>query len=294
MRNITKISLYVVTPLALLAGSLMFVPQVQAKIVVAGNREFTDDVNNCLNTYRNSPGVVGDVIKELEKSSNEHRIINSPDWTNTVNDNDDAFNGNGTGTVTRVDKAELEKYKKAFSELVNKDFCTALLHEMWHAVDSDRGEWTSDKIGGVNRNEIEATMFQNFVHGIRGVDIRRSYGNVDISEYISIGQDTPKEEVKEEIKEIKEEPKREVSVTTDFKHVVPGKYSEVYVIVKVSPSDTVQAKLSGPGVSSEASQTVTAGSDGVAKFTWRIVSYGKYTLNGTVGGENFTSEINVK
>lgn len=290
MHNINKISLYIITPLVLLAGSLFFAPQAQAKIVAVGNREFTDDVNNCFNTYRNSPGVVGDVIRELENSSNEHRVINNSDWTNTVNNNDNAFNGKGTGTVTRVNKEALEKYKKDFVSLANKDFCTALLHEMWHAVDADRGEWTSDEVGGVKRNEIEAVMFQNFIHGIRGVAPRILYSGVDISEFVVIGQDVPAKEVKETAPE----PKKEIRVAADYKHVAPGKYSEVYLTVTVSPGADVQAKLSGPGVSSEASQTIKAGSDGVAKFTWRIVSYGKYTVTGTAGGEKFSSEINVK
>lgn len=290
--NTKKIILYFITPLVLVGGSLFFGPQAQAKIKVNGNREFTDDVNNCLNIYRNAPGVVGDVIKELENSSHEHSIIKNTDWSNTSNDIGQATGGSGSGTVTRVDKDELEVYKASFSELVNKDFCTALLHELWHAVDADRGTRTNrnETVGGVKRNEIEATMFQNFVHAIRGVALRTAYGNVDISQFIQIGDNEPKKEVNTPVSE----PKKEIGISTDFKHVAPGKYSEVYVTVKIAPATIVQAKLSGPGVSGEASQTVTAGSDGIAKFTWRIVSYGKYTVSGTVGGGNFSSEINVK
>lgn len=190
MFNRNKITFYSIAS-PFLAAAFLFImsPQAHAKINVMGEREFVDGVNECLNTYRNDPGIVGDVIKELEKSDYEHRIINSPDWTNTVNNADNAFNGKGCGTVTKVDKTELEKYKKAFPELANKDYCTAILHELWHAVDSDRGEWSTDRENGVKKNEIEATIFQNFVHAIRGVDPRTSYAGVDIA-VIKKGEET--------------------------------------------------------------------------------------------------------
>jgi len=286
-----KIKSYLVTTLVLTVVSLIFlIPQAHASIIVDGGREFTDDVNNCLNTYRSAPGIVGDVIKELENSDNEHKIINNTDWTNTINSVDEAYNGIGVGTVTRVDRVELEKYKKDFPELINKDFCTALLHELWHAVDADRGEWSSDKLDGVKRNEVEATMFQNFVHAIRGVDPRTAYGGVDISQLVLIGDDAPKEETKKP----EPKPKTEVSVNTSYKHVAPGSYSEIYATVNAAPGASVQAKLSGPGVDSAPSQTVSADKNGVAKFTWRIVAFGNYTLSGTVGGESFSSGVNVE
>jgi len=195
--NTIKIKLSWIAPLfGAIIALLLMVSQANASIVVTGGREFTDDVNRCLNTYRNAPGIVGDVIRELENSDNEHGILNSTDWSNTSNDIDEATGGSGSGTVTRVDKAELEKYKKRFPELLNKDFCTALLHELWHAVDADRGSRTShsDTIDGVKRNEVEATIFQNFVHAIRGVDPRTSYGGRDISHLVLVGDDIVEEE----------------------------------------------------------------------------------------------------
>lgn len=180
--------------LFLLAVAVIFVftPKTYAKIVVDGNRQFTDGVNECLNKYRNVPGIVGDSIKELENSKHVHKIINSPDWSNTPNSND--VLSKGDGSVTRVDKAELEVYKKKFSELKNKDFCTALLHELRHAVDANGGTWSAegDDLGGINKNEIKATIFQNLVHALRGVPPRTSYGGVDISGYVL----TPAEKVK--------------------------------------------------------------------------------------------------
>jgi len=193
--NTVKIKLSWNAPLFVVIMAFLFmVPQANASIVITGDREFTDDVNECLNTYRNAPGIVGDVIRELENSDNEHGILNSTDWSNTPNDGAGAIGGAGSGTVTRVDKEELEKYKERFPELLNKDFCTALLHELWHAVDSDRGTWTTDQIDGVNRNEVEATIFQNFVHAIRGVAPRTSYGGRDISDLVLIGDDVVEEE----------------------------------------------------------------------------------------------------
>lgn len=188
--NTIKIKLsWTVSFFVVIVAFLFMIPQANADIVVTGDREFTDDVNECLNTYRNAPGIVGDVIRELENSDNEHGILNSTDWNNTPNDGNEVIDGSGSGTVTRVDKAELEKYKKRFPELLNKDFCTALLHELWHAVDADRGSWTNDDVDGVNRDEVEATIFQNFVHAIRGVAPRTSYGGRDISHLVLVGDD---------------------------------------------------------------------------------------------------------
>lgn len=290
----------ILTTALLVTAFVIFSPYANASITVDGDKEFTNAVNKCLDTYRGAAGIVGDVIKELEKSANDHKITNDPDWSNTVNDGADAFDGTGTGTVTRVDVDELEKYKKDFPELKNKDFCTALLHELWHAVDADRGEWTSDKIDEVKRNEVEATLFQNFVHAIRGVDPRTAYGGVDITKHVVIADDSVKESVKKSEPESPanpkpvEESKAVTSVGTSFKHVVPGKYSEVYATVTTGPGASVQATLSGPGVDSTPTQTITADAKGVATFTWRIVSIGGYTVSGTAGVDSFNSEVNVQ
>lgn len=160
-----------------------FSSQADARIVVEGDREFTDEINNCLNTYRNAPGTVGDAIKELENSPNTHKISESPDWENTADDGTKARDGAGTGSHTRVSKEELDKLIEGIEELKNKDFCTAFLHEMWHAVDADRGTWSDIKKNNVWEDEIEATAFQNFIHAIRGVPPRTSYGP-DISEFL--------------------------------------------------------------------------------------------------------------
>lgn len=158
--------------------------QADARIVAEGDADFRRDVEECISTYRDAEGIVGDVIRELENSTNEHRITKSPDWSNTPNNGANASNGTGTGTLTRVDKDKFEEYKERFGELRNKDFCTALLHELWHAADADRGQWTSEELNGVNRDEVEATMFQNFIHAIRGVPPRTAYGGTDISNYL--------------------------------------------------------------------------------------------------------------
>ncbi len=171
--------------IAMVGAFTLFIPGAEAKITVEGNREFTDDVNGCLNTYRNTPGVVGDVIKELEKSSKVHKITESPDWENVANDDAKSKNGTGTGTTTKVSKTELEEIKKTIPELANKDFCTAFLHELWHAVDADRGGWSDAKKNNVWEDEIEATRFQNFIHALRGVPPRTSYG-ADISEFLML------------------------------------------------------------------------------------------------------------
>lgn len=264
----------------------------EAKITVEGNREFRDDVNNCLTKYGGAPGVLGDVIKELQNSKKEHKIQNGKAWNNTPNDGRGATGGAGSGTVTRVDKAELEVYKTKFPELANKDFCAALLHELWHAVDADRGEWTDDNVDGVNKDEIEATMFQNFVHALRGVDPRTSYGGVDIGKHALAPGETVRAPEPEPAPA--PAPKIQPGVSMSFFHVKPGEYSEVYATVTTTPGASVSLELSGPGVSDTAKKAETADANGVAKFTWKIVSYGDYVAQGTADGSNVRTTVKVK
>jgi len=269
---IKRSTVLVIPALVVMVFCFAGVPSASADIVVEGDRQFTDDVNACLNTYRNAPGIVGDAIRELESSEREHKVVDDPDWSNEPNDEAKSMDGSGSGTVTRVNEAELEVMKKSIPELANKDFCTGLLHELWHAVDADRGGWTDDTKDGVLEDEIEATTFQNFIHAIRGVEPRTSYGRIDISHIVLAGETT---------------------ISTSFKHVKPGEYSEIYATVRTSPGAKVNVALSGPGVSTDAAQSVTANDKGEAKFTWRIVSYGTYEVTGTGDGNSFASSVNV-
>lgn len=267
----------------------------EASIVIEGDRTFTDEVTACFSTYENTPGVVGDVIKELQNSDFEHKIIDSPDWTNTPNNVEEATGGSGSGSVTRVNSEKLKDYVSRLESLKHKDFCTALLHEMWHAVDNDRGTRTphDHTIDGAKETEIEATFFQNLIHALRGVPPRTTYGGVDISEHVVIGhgeQETKDETVPET--EVTEETK--VASEISYKHVKPGEYSEVYLTVTTTPGASIDVTLKGPGVSGEPNQSQAADSTGVARFTWKIVSYGTYTAEGTSAGTPFTDSVVVQ
>jgi hypothetical protein len=79
-----------------------------------------------------------------------------------------------------------------------------------------------------------------------------------------------------------------------FEHVKPGEYSEVYLAVITDRGTEVTTTLTGPGVSDTATKTVTADSNGLAHFTWKIVSYGTYTATGNVNGVGFTQSITVQ
>ena len=281
--------------LTVLFGSVFFLfssTTADARIVVEGDRKFTDEVNNCFTTYEDTPGVVGDVIKELQRSKFEHKIIKSPNWTNTPNDMDEATGGSGSGSVTRVDSKKLKEYVEKIESLKHKGFCTALLHEMWHAVDNERGTRSdhSHRVDGAKHNEVEATLFQNLVHALRGVPPRTSYGRIDISKHVVIGHGD---------EEVEDEPQEEVVEATpidmdmNYAHVKPGEYSEVYLKVKTTPGATVDVTLEGPGVRGEASQSKTA-DGGETTFTWRIVSYGTYSVKGSAAGTAFTNSVEVQ
>lgn len=268
-----------------------------AKIEVKGDRAFTDSVNNCLTTYRSAPGVVGDVIKELELSGNNHQIMDDPEWSTTPGDYAKSEDGSGTGTVVKVNAAKLEELKKTLPDLKEKDFCTALLHELWHSVDADRGQWSEEKTESIFTDEVEASAFQNLIHAIRGVPARTAYGGVDLTKYIDIqlvkeANVTPKETPA--APETKEKEAAKASLSVSFAHVKPGEYSEVYATVKAAPGEKVVLTLNGPGVSDTAEKTATAGSDGTARITWKIVSYGTYDVAGTAGGSAISGTATVQ
>lgn len=299
-----KILRYILPPCLVIAAFVLWTPNAEASVVVEGSREFRDSVNDCLNTYRNNEGIVGDVIKELEASGNEHKITEGPDWENTPADGTKAMNGTGTGTHSVVSAAELERLKESVDELKNKDFCTALLHEMWHSVDADRGGWSNDQKDGVWEDEIEATMFQNFIHAIRGVDPRTQYGRADISTHLGLVEPVPEateeavatpgtESPSEPTEEEETEPAAP-SATISYDHVKPGEYSEVYLTVTANPGASVSVKLEGLGVASAADMQVNANDSGVAKFTWKIVSYGTYQVSGTASGQPFSASVIVQ
>jgi hypothetical protein len=272
-----------------------------AKIVVEGSRAFRDSVNDCFNEYRGTEGLIGDVIKELEKSGNNHKITEGPEWENSANNATKAKDGTGTGTQTKVSASELEKIKEKVPELANKDFCTALLHEMWHAVDADRGSWSDSKKDGVWEDEIEATMFQNFIHALRGVAMRTAYGGTDISESLGLaggdlGQ-TPSPTPTPSSPALSPTPTdssgAKVSSTMSFSHVAPGQYSEVYLDIIASPGASALAMLSGPAVEQPQAQG-KIGSNGKLRLTWKIYQYGAYTVNGTVGDKPITGTVIVR
>ena len=208
-RGALKVLLFVAT-------FFLWSPQADARVTVDGNPRFRDEVNECLGIYRNTPGIIRDVIRELENSNNEHKIVEGNGWHNTPNNRDSAFDGTGTGTVTEVSSDRLETLKESTGALKDKDFCTALLHEMWHAVDADRGGWSNEKIDDVWVDEIEATIFQNFLHAIRGVSPRTIYGGEDISRHLIL-TDAEREDLEEEVEE-------EVSIMVV---VINGKYYPV-------------------------------------------------------------------
>jgi len=291
---------YLIVPL-FVAAAMFFVwaPGAEANIAVEGDAEFVGDVNECLSRYRNAEGLISDVIRELEGSENTHNITEGNDWANTPSNGDAAFDG--TGTETKVSKEELERKKERIPGLQNKDFCTALLHELWHAVEADRGEWSDDRENGVYEDEIQAVIFQNFMHAIRGVDPRTTYGGNDISTLVGVST-TPTPILTPAPTPTPTSPAEEIgggeetapAVEMGYEHVAPGQYSEVYVTVMIRPGATVQATLSGPGVSGDSDQTQTADSEGAARFTWRIVSYGSYTVEGTADGSGFRSTVTVQ
>lgn len=84
------------------------------------------------------------------------------------------------------------------------------------------------------------------------------------------------------------------SVSGSFAHTQPGVQSEVYVDIRGEPGASVSATLSGPGVKGSSSKSGTIGADGRLRLTWTIDQFGSYTASGTVGGQSFSTSINVQ
>lgn len=93
--------------------------------------------------------------------------------------------------------------------------------------------------------------------------------------------------------------KREIGITEKridmaFAHVQPGEYSEVYATVTgLTPGDQVSIRLNSGLVDAETSapQVADADSNGIAHFTWRISSYGKYWTNAVVMNSKMESVL---
>ena len=68
-----------------------------------------------------------------------------------------------------------------------------------------------------------------------------------------------------------------VNPEMSFAHVEPGVSSEVYLSVNgVTPGAVIESTLTGPAVSSAATQVAVADEFGVLHYTWKITQFGMY------------------
>lgn len=86
-----------------------------------------------------------------------------------------------------------------------------------------------------------------------------------------------------------------------FEHVVPGEYSEVYVVRSGAPGEQMLVSLDGPGLLSDRDQIAIVDEVGVAHFTWKVNRYGVYQAHYDVTSsvdstkeEQVTKSIEVK
>src|SRR3990167_285362 len=272
-----------------------------ATIIIKGDDDdFSKAIKECLAEYEKIGGTLGKITERLKDSKNQHIIEEGNDYSSVPSDGKKATDGTGTGSHTRVSKKNWETIKKKFDSLKSKDFCAALLHELWHAVDADMGSFDTSKKDGVKVYEFEAVLIQNIYHKAKKLAERETYGgkkvpsDVKVPDVVSLPPPslpgtssttpiptptpTPTPPPLPPAEPPPQPPAPTVrSITYD--HVVPGVYSEVYVTVVTQAGVQVQATLNGPGVSSAATQSGVANASGVASFTWRIGSYGVYSLS---------------
>lgn len=65
-----------------------------------------------------------------------------------------------------------------------------------------------------------------------------------------------------------------------FAHVVPGEYSEVYLLLRGGqPGQQKLVTLDGPGMVSDGDQSAVFDDKGEARYTWRINRYGTYVVH---------------
>ncbi|MDH5597008.1 MAG: hypothetical protein OEY44_02795 [Candidatus Peregrinibacteria bacterium] len=110
-------------------------------------------------------------------------------------------------------------------------------------------------------------------------------------------EEEEEEETEEEIKiggdlELGKDPLIEMA----YNHTSPGQYSEVYVSVTHLPKTDITVQLKGPAVDAPAKQVIMTDEDGVAHFTFKIFSYGKYDATITLEGSEtaHTKSVNVQ
>jgi Effector protein len=118
-----------------------------------------------------------DVLDTLKNSNNTHTIkeTNVPKGSgNTPANGTNAGNGTGTGSTTKWEPNGTEKY----DDDVNRDPTAALLHELAHACDADKGARDAgvEAGSGIKKNEIKATGKENEYRKEKGLAERQKYG----------------------------------------------------------------------------------------------------------------------
>lgn len=145
-------------------------------IDVEGDDAFKQKVQKALDELSKSKAGK-EVLDALKGSDKVHKIkeTNVPKGSgNRPDDMGKAGNGTGTGSTTKWEPNGTEKY----DEDVNRDPTAALLHELVHACDADKGtrDGSVDAGSGIKKNEIETTKKENAYRKEKGLPERQKYG----------------------------------------------------------------------------------------------------------------------
>lgn len=152
-----------------------------AIVVVEGPPDFRARVTACMERASAVRGTPADVIDQLQQSSREHviRPRSGPGLAST------ATNGPGGSLAGGAPGAPVGStidwdadYPYTYANGTRRDPCMALVHELVHSSDFDRGidDPSADAATGIMRAEIKATTVENELRDREGMEQRTHYG----------------------------------------------------------------------------------------------------------------------
>jgi hypothetical protein len=152
----------------------------EAKIEVRGDEDFKDKASKALDDIRRTTADGKSLVRALETSKHTHVIrrttaaVDSNGPHNLAN----ASNGVGTGSTIRWNP----NLRKPYADGVNRDPTAALLHELCHASEADRGVWDGSlhPDTGIRNSEIKAISTENSYRRAKGLPERTKYGHQDL------------------------------------------------------------------------------------------------------------------
>jgi hypothetical protein len=136
---------------------------------------------------------VAEIIKDLENGENKVTIragIGNGIMPDSEHEADANKPGVGCSSTISIDTTEsANRQQNGESPDVKKSVPTSLAHEIFHAWKMARGEWPNTT-GAGDKEDIDATKFENQLRAILGMKLRKNYGTQPLPPETSVPSTT--------------------------------------------------------------------------------------------------------